>query len=315
MGRQLVKDDDAELGTCPVGSVYYKCRLNNFSGCCQSDPCANPGPDPCKDDDKPSTAPTSTNKVTSTDSPGTTPASSTTDTTLITSVLSTTDATGGPTAITESATLPTPTDSSQSNGDSASASLSQSQVVGASIGGTIGAIALLLIAFLLIRRHRISKRMSSTRGGSPTYFDEKSAIDQSQSSPKGASGENDVFAPFGGRANSHEIDRRQPDSQPVCIELDANEAENPNSSKQRPPSELPVTPKQGSSSRGSSQFHPSPLTPGTPGTQMSIQNQLMTRKDDQGESSGSQLDAHRATLNATDTERAKGYHALSWNSP
>ncbi|KAI1634332.1 hypothetical protein F4809DRAFT_528978 [Biscogniauxia mediterranea] len=327
MDRQLVKNDGADLGTCPIGSVYYKCKLNNFDGCCRADPCANPGPSPCKDEDSPSITPTSTSKTmdndsttsdaTSTESP-TTHASSVTGTTLVTSVLSTTDATGGPSAITETVSLPSPTGVSQgsdSSPSSSSSSLSKGEVVGASIGGTIGALALLLIIFLLIRRHRISKRMSSTRGNSPTFFDEKSVIDQTQSTPKGNSGENDVFAPFGGRANSQEVDRPSPTSRPGYIELDANDAEKVGSGK-RPVSELPLTPKQGSSSPGSSQFHPSPLTPGQPGTQMEIQNQLKAENGNYAEvNDDATVDSHRATLNATKNERANGYHALSWNNP
>ncbi|KAI0599350.1 hypothetical protein F4775DRAFT_122321 [Biscogniauxia sp. FL1348] len=328
MGRQLVKNDGADIGTCPIGSVYYKCKLNNFDGCCRTDPCANPGPSPCKDEDNPSATPTSTSQTsdndsttsdaTSTESP-TTHASSATGTTLVTSVLSTTDATGGPTVTTETVSLPLPTglnQGSDSSPSSSSSSLSKGEVVGASIGGTIGALALLLIIFLLIRRHRISKRMSSTRGTSPTLFDEKFVIDQTQSSPKGKGGENDVFAPFGGRANSQEIDRTVSTSRPGYIELDANDAERIGSG-QKPVSELPLTPKQGpSSSPGSSQYHPSPLTPGQPGTQMEIQNQLKAENGNYAKvNDDATVDSHRATLNPTKNERANGYHVLSWNGP
>ncbi|KAI5920818.1 hypothetical protein F4810DRAFT_401149 [Camillea tinctor] len=332
MSTQQTNNDNPTPGTCPIGSTYYVCKLNNFDGCCRTDPCANPGPSPCKDEDNPSITPTSTSQTTDNDSTTsdattttnspTTDASSATGTTFVTSVLSTTDATGGPTTITETVSLPSPTGLSQnsdpssspsSSSSSPSSSLSKGGVVGASIGGTLGAIVLLLIVYLLIRRHRISKRMSSTRGGSPAFFDEKLAIDQTQSTPKGIGGENDVFAPFGGRANSQDIDRPSPTSRPGYIELDANDAGGVSSS-QRPPSELPLTPKQGSSSPGSSQFHPSPLTPGQMGTQMEIQ--LKARNGKYTElNDDSPFNSHRATLNATKNELENGYHALSWNRP
>ncbi|KAI0489533.1 hypothetical protein F4859DRAFT_523474 [Xylaria cf. heliscus] len=105
-------------------------------------------------------------------------------------------------------------DESESNSGTAPP-LSDMTIAGASVGGAIGGIALLLLVFWLLRRRRLSKRMSSLRGESPTRppKNEKSTADRRHSLTGTALGTGDVFGgtclpPFSGQAQSQSLNRR-----------------------------------------------------------------------------------------------------------
>ncbi|KAI1336443.1 hypothetical protein F5Y15DRAFT_207448 [Xylariaceae sp. FL0016] len=353
--------------SCSAGSLYYKCKLNGFTGCCNFDPCNVESSDPCSEEgrghtsDKTSATSTMTEEpfitsstdtaeeTTSSDSTSTssvigasttTESASASDTssTFSTSVVSTSDSTGGASSMVE--TIPAATSTAESSDGSASVGgLSSGSIAGIAVGGAFAGIALIFLLSLCVRRRHLKKRMSSTRGTSPDGFDEKSTINQTQTgSSEAKSTENDpVFGPFGGRADqpykrkisgakteeSWPLRRDAPhdehagpsqlDSTPIYVELDSAEPQRSGDSLNAspfPPSAL----SSHQSSPTSPSFHPSPLTPGFPGTQMSIQGQLdQARAGDRG-SSNAPLGAPRATLNATMAERKNGHHATSWSN-
>ncbi|CAJ2513318.1 Uu.00g014370.m01.CDS01 [Anthostomella pinea] len=279
--RSLKQPRAGVPGTCPAGKVYYKCQTNGFDGCCTQDPCDELGPVPCVDD---IVAPTSSSSVTADDSDSTTMGTTTTEpptsiktstavaspmstdasttdtsttsaetTTLITSIMSTTDAAGLPTATTHTVLGPAPTSEAQNAEDDGPSSYNKTKVAGLSIGATIAGIFVLVVLFLLIRRQRIKMRQASIRGSTP--FDEKSLMDQTQSSRGTDNGENDVFGPFGGRAASPR--KTSPEKQ-LYAELDSKDT-------QRSASRGSSTKKPGSKTRDSVQ--PTPVTPLTPPSQ------------------------------------------------
>ncbi|KAI0014659.1 hypothetical protein F4780DRAFT_323165 [Xylariomycetidae sp. FL0641] len=391
---ERVPDGGLGPGQCPPnGGNFYICQKNGFKGCCKSDPCDADG---CRDDDDgahqttTTTAPTTTKPGTSQQSTPTTAAatfdedsssetitftptgtalSSITDqpptasqTSFTTTVLSTIDSTGGLVATT--ATLPIPSSTTTPSDNEKPSTLSTAAIAGASIAGTLGAIAILILIFISLRRRRISKRTPSRRGSPDDPYDDKGIMDQSRS-PSDAAGNHDIWAPFGGRANSPEGERPKPtsprkiprdahdartdeskplrgsmklarspydeapgpsqlDSQPVYVELDSTETERSSRRSVGPVSPLTAggedksSNSSGSRSSKASSFHPSPLTPGFPGTQMAIQCGL---RDSRGSASAgyekrdsriAPIGAHRATLNATVAERSSNRHVTSW---
>ncbi|KAF3007217.1 hypothetical protein E8E14_007541 [Neopestalotiopsis sp. 37M] len=85
----------------------------------------------------------------------------------------------------------------------ASGHLSDGAVAGVSVGTSVAFVALLGVAFFLLHRRRHAKRMPSYRDNMREEFNEKEPKQDSQ--PPAASGDGaDVFAAFGGRANSFE---------------------------------------------------------------------------------------------------------------
>ncbi|KAI3331833.1 hypothetical protein HD806DRAFT_529607 [Xylariaceae sp. AK1471] len=129
----------------------------------------------------------------------------------------------------------------------------------------------------------------------------------------------------------------QPNSQPMdYVELDSTETERPGPGsgpaaaniQQSPVS--PLSPPTLALPRRPSPldrqtFHPSPLTPGFPGTQMAIQNRFPNTNtntngyqnhqdnyDSANTSANAPRDAPRATLNATVDERTNNLYANSW---
>ncbi|KAI1826479.1 hypothetical protein F4861DRAFT_537057 [Xylaria intraflava] len=268
-------------------------------------------------------------------------------TTMDTTTLAT--ATGVPGNGTTSAdTIPTPSSTSPSKANGEKASLSRPAVLSISVGSAVGGLILLLLIFWLIRRRRLSKRMSSIRGDSPKP-DKKSSLDRPVSLTGTALGSQDVFAEFGGRVETHDdsykrpelyardarkdegwplsstpatepyrqdqqfsVSMAKPQPQFPCAELDSagNEYRGLDIRPGRPPHSMAVN-------------HPSPLTPGYPGTQMPMQhggggrNANYYRNGGQGQNQ-SQVRRNfanatpRATLNATADERLNNFYANSW---
>jgi hypothetical protein len=104
---------------------------------------------------------------------------------------------------TETGALPAPTPTATPA--SSSQALSTATIAGVSIGGLVGSLALVLLLFWLIRRRRLSKRMSSIRGGSPSKPDEKGRC-QSVTGTALHGHDDDVFAQFGGKSfRNHDL--------------------------------------------------------------------------------------------------------------
>ncbi|KAK8028045.1 hypothetical protein PG991_005101 [Apiospora marii] len=122
----------------------------------------------------------------------------------------TADDTPTPTATTITIPPPRQTGSStstplSSNNTGDSFTLGRAEIAGISVGGVIGGLLLLFVIFLVIRRRKLAKRMPSfVNARGRDQFDEK-LMHNSQNCAMGARSESngeDVFAPFGGRANS-----------------------------------------------------------------------------------------------------------------
>ncbi|KAI1130448.1 hypothetical protein F5Y10DRAFT_289412 [Nemania abortiva] len=357
----LARVQDIRRQNCEKGTVFYSC--GNFRGCCPVDPCAYMNePSPCAaatrtstsdgGDETTSTATqtstpttfiittesietsTSETEPTSSSSSATSSLTSSveasTTTTLATSV-NTSDLTSG---ATETVTAPASTSSSQASIENAS--LSRTAIAGVSIGGAVGGIALLLLAFWFIRRRRLSKRMSSLRGGSPmppATPDEKSQRRSLMDAAPYPRSE-DPFAEFGGAVRSRDGKRDSPrhtpkrpdegwplcaapipeeqpaqlDSQPAYVELDSTDNERPSPTTpcldpSSAGSSVPKSPSTVSSANRLSHLnaktHPTQLTPGFPGTQMAIQNRSSGSGDIQGRSQHDSEDPPRDTPRAT----------------
>ncbi|KAK8137715.1 hypothetical protein PG984_001095 [Apiospora sp. TS-2023a] len=96
------------------------------------------------------------------------------------------------------------TSSPKSDNTSSDFTLGRAEIAGISVGGVIGGLLLLFVIFLLIRRRKLAKRMPSFVDARGDQFDEK-LMHNNQKLATGARSESngeDVFAPFGGRANS-----------------------------------------------------------------------------------------------------------------
>ncbi|KAI0012921.1 hypothetical protein F4779DRAFT_507221 [Xylariaceae sp. FL0662B] len=113
-------------------------------------------------------------------------------------------------------------------------------------------------------------------------------------------------------------DTPQLDSRPVYIELDSTEAPRDGRKSSSPADPVsPMSTTRSSQGERTSLSHPIPLTPGYPGTQMSIQSQLesanMGHRDARQSLSSSQPNFPRATLKATPAERQNNQHVMSWS--
>ncbi|KAK6071073.1 hypothetical protein SCUP515_08096 [Seiridium cupressi] len=253
---------------CPVGSSYYICGGGQgtfWSGCCSTKGCASSVGCPADADinisiapDDPwatSTTTTETPRVTSgvgapvtaegsdTIETGTTTGTETftvpittssTDDFVTTSISSVDDSVTTPPTTAVSITVsPTAMSSvsSQPNGTNVGG-LPQTATAGIITGSTIAALVIFTIIFLLYRRRRQVRRMSSYRN---TFGDdEKDRSSHSQSA--GGQGSGDVFAPFGGnhhtlspshvgRVNSFE-DYQPLDPMPPSILISSNNHHN-----------------------------------------------------------------------------------------
>jgi hypothetical protein len=193
--RQSLRD--CLVGT---GTQWYTCN-NGFKGCCSENPCDGSCPDPPEIQHPFSTfsSATTVRKTTST-SPATSATASATTSSAGTSTgtdQSTISPTSTLTELTQSGTstaesIATPSDAVV---DHRVGSLSSAAVAGISVGGTLAISLVVLIAFLLLRRRRIMKRMSSIRARPPDVDNEPKFLTERRYS----NGEADVFAPFGGQ--------------------------------------------------------------------------------------------------------------------
>ncbi|KAI2635039.1 hypothetical protein GGS21DRAFT_490247 [Xylaria nigripes] len=236
-----------------------------------------------------------------------------------------------------SGTLPAPTSTAPSQNDGQEAYMSKSTVLAISIGSTLGGLALLALLFWLVRRRRLSKRMSSVRGDSPGPG-KNPGLDRQTSLTGTVLNSHDIFAEFGGRyqinnahpgtsanetgkdegwplsnAPSPEVPHQQVNT---AVELDSTET-----GSAGPVANGGMQPRR-TSLQGI--VHPSPLTPGFPGTEMAIQqgsgrNANFNRNGMQYQNQyQNPYPQHnfpnmpRATLNATDDERKNNLYANSW---
>ncbi|KAI0109573.1 hypothetical protein GGR51DRAFT_558265 [Nemania sp. FL0031] len=321
MGTSLVlaRLQRVERQDCPKNTHFFTC--GNMKGCCPVDPCKLQymyTVDPCsaalQDKNGGDEETTSTTTATSTSTPiffsitdgststsatdefitstseteQTSSASSSTTPSVTSSVETSTTAalpSGLSTSVsTSSATGALPAPTSAQGGSSENASLSRTAIAGVSIAGAVGGIALILLAFWLVRRRRLAKRMSSIRGGSPnppTTPDEKAQrLSLMNTAPYPQN--QDPFAEFGGAVNtpdrkynnsklarpdegwplcvrpmSEETSAGEPlpaqlDSRPACVELDAAEGEHLNPSPGPSPGPSPRSCSYPSPSVGSS---------------------------------------------------------------
>ncbi|KAI0124675.1 hypothetical protein BJ170DRAFT_469734 [Xylariales sp. AK1849] len=221
-----------------LDSQFYNC-FNGFWGCCWQDPCSEEEPvcpfDPSiytsisvtiDPDDATSTSfvsseatsgngppvtaegPSMTTRTASSASamPETTDGTSSTMISMTRSTWSTTSSTTD--------TPPTNTASSTPGISNSSSRISQGAVAGISIGAAVILLAMVCILILLIRRHKLSKRMPSCHDSTAkAYDDEKHDAHKNQTNSIGRGASDDVFAPFGGRATSFELS--QPLRSPV----------------------------------------------------------------------------------------------------
>ncbi|KAI8629254.1 hypothetical protein F5Y19DRAFT_485138 [Xylariaceae sp. FL1651] len=113
------------------------------------------------------------------------------------------------------------------------------------------------------------------------------------------------------------------DSRPVYVELDSAETARVGVDAgdiPQSPSTLSTISRRHSPLNNMQQIHPSPLTPGFPGTQMAIQNRMsepaggvdVVDPNHHRDSANAPRDAPRATLNATVDERVNNLYANSW---
>ncbi|RYP76336.1 hypothetical protein DL771_001775 [Monosporascus sp. 5C6A] len=364
--------------------------------------------------------------TTSTDAP----TSRTIDTVVIPSIIG-----DVPTASTIESSLTDPTSSSAANNSTSSTSeaepgpLSSSAIIGISVGSSSAVLLVGCLLFLLIRRRKRSNRAPSVRAASPPPHHGDKFVGMSLSQPTvfteptvGVNGDDDVFAPFGGRANSQrtlssppsshpprvhtraggssvrqshpsssdtfvntstsvasstrpvranttssdaiteevpepesprsgsgarsavarEITMVRPNSQPRCIELESAGSDGASAPEKATPAELPTPtyiscqnsrpsqaqtqsptpsnhqdacsrPVSGRTATGGA-AHPSPLTPGFPGTQMSIQGRAPDMEHDRqsGDAQQEQKSQLRPNLSPTSDEREKNQYVTSW---
>ncbi|KAI0966944.1 hypothetical protein F4678DRAFT_483563 [Xylaria arbuscula] len=231
-------------------------------------------------------------------------------TTLSTSVVSTGTSTNSATR-----TLPTPplpTTSTQDE-DSSGPHLPESAVVGVSIIGVAGVIGLLVVFFWYARRRRLSKRMSSCRGGStPLPSPSLSVFNFGRSGDPtgtaiGASSlpTSNIHTPYTQR-HQHQRKELPAEPEPTHAELDSGETQ------QVPDTTAPVT---GRPPLPAVRIHPPQLTPGFGGAHMAAQHY----DGGEGVNGQSLRDSTsfprvvpRATLNATEDERMNNQYANSW---
>ncbi|KAI1104179.1 hypothetical protein F4804DRAFT_308041 [Jackrogersella minutella] len=179
-----------ELGDCDSGFAFYNCNTG-FVGCCSVDAC---DPEGCPDDDK---QPAQSSSTTTSSPTSDTPISFITD--ASTPDQDGTSSSDPPTTIDYTSDWPaiatdtmvslsTATDSNTPNHTSTPPStptsnlaptepptqsaeqpprLSTAAVAGICVGGTTLTLIVLIIAALLIRRHRIAKRMAALPAASP----------------------------------------------------------------------------------------------------------------------------------------------------
>ncbi|KAI1079446.1 hypothetical protein F5B20DRAFT_590602 [Whalleya microplaca] len=120
-------------------------------------------------------------------------------------------------------------------------------------------------------------------------------------------------------------DTPQLDSRPVYVELDSGGDGLRHGRESSTPSDLvsPLSTAHSSHGGRESLSHPIPLTPGYPGTQMSIQSQLASTNTDNAHATHKRGSSQslassagnfpRATLRATRTERQNNQHVMSWS--
>ncbi|KAI0409056.1 hypothetical protein F4802DRAFT_593905 [Xylaria palmicola] len=327
----LLHPQDAQRQACPDHISFYHC--GGFRGCCAVDPCGYlDNTDPCKaaiadlegqDGDggvadtssterHTSTLPPRPSSVISTNTSGVTGSgtsaaetrsSSSVASLPLTSSAETPTTVDHTTFITDTSAIATtitlttlPTPSQEDSGDSSgNGPLSGAAVAGISVGGVAGGTALCLLLFWLLRRHRLSKRMSSVRGDespSPGGKSRRSLTGTalgtgvfSRFSSLGAPDRHDEGWPLcssgSGTGASQLGSQQHAGPRPAYAELDSTEMARlaPGPGPRSPP-RRPVPPGR--------PIHPSQLTPGYHGA------------------------VPRATLNATDEERVNNLYANSW---
>ncbi|RYP41622.1 hypothetical protein DL769_011556 [Monosporascus sp. CRB-8-3] len=129
------------------------------------------------------------------------PTSRTIDTVLTSSTIET--------ALTDPTSSSAANTSTSSTGEAEAGPLSSSAIIGISIGSSSAVLLLGCLLFLLIRRRKRSNRAPSVRAASPPRHHDDKFVGTSLSRPTvfteptvRVNGDDDVFAPFGGRANS-----------------------------------------------------------------------------------------------------------------
>ncbi|KAI1365036.1 hypothetical protein F5Y08DRAFT_194129 [Xylaria arbuscula] len=352
----------AERKDCPRGYGFYNCY--SFYDCCDVDPCDyeyGHASDPCyvagghplqetttittttttkhtqattladfttgdpETDTETETSTTDDPETSSSSSSTKTDASTTTTadgTTLSTSVISTSDA---PNSATRTLPAPLPTISSPTE----DSSLPNGTIAGISVVSAVGAILILTSFFWFARRRRMSKRMSSMRGTSPTPMDSPSlGFDFGFGTTGGGSSPasdthaqcSELPTPSGAQA-----EKKQPPAEPAPThaELDSSEMPRPIPNIQRTsstpvPDNTPTTQQQqqqqqpprystgsGALADYNRHLHPPLLTPGFRGGSV-VQNSR--------DSANFPWIQPRATLNATEDERKNNQYANSWSS-
>ncbi|KAI1436589.1 hypothetical protein GGR50DRAFT_692995 [Xylaria sp. CBS 124048] len=254
----------------------------------------------------PTTTETETDRESPTDDPMTTtdvdatpvPTATATSVTYFTGATNTGDETAIMTMTTTNGIPPataTPADATV-----AKATLSKVNMITISVGGSVGGIIVIGLMIWFIRRRLLSKRMSSIRGASPFVQDDKNPRAPSLTGTA-LGGDQDVFAEFGGRLPNPEpapgIFTREarkneawhasvPPPMPTpatATSITATTVSTPATAATRPgpqpvqSQEQPLSSPEPILGRSvPAMNHPSPLTPGQPGTQMAIQRSLTT---------------------------------------
>ncbi|KAI0526144.1 hypothetical protein F5B22DRAFT_271080 [Xylaria bambusicola] len=346
----------AARGDCTQGTVFYHC--GNFEGCCKVDPCAyRNSPKPCDEalDQQSSKSHESTKteehtQTTTTTLPDFTTRDPETDTETETSTTSdpdtstssqssthigasTTTATDGTTLSTSVAstssfpssatrTLPAPLPTNSSSSDDSG--LPNGTIAGISVISAIGVIVFLTSFFWYARRRRLSKRMSSLRGSSPTPMESPSmgfdfefntgrrgggdspAPPPPPPAPETRAGCSELYTPGAHPGNAQQMtvpEIREPE--PTHAELDSSETQRPNlgvQTTQAPDTTALPPPGRPSLPSAAGQLHPPLLTPGFRG------GSIQSNRD----SSNLPWVQPRATLNATEDERMNKQYANSW---
>ncbi|RYP07047.1 hypothetical protein DL764_002770 [Monosporascus ibericus] len=113
------------------------------------------------------------------------------------------------TALTDPTSSSAANNSTSSTGEAEAGPLSSSTIIGISIGSSSAVLLVGCLLFLLIRRRKRSNRAPSVRAASSPRHQDDKFVGMSLSRPTvyteptvGVNGDDGIFAPFGGRANS-----------------------------------------------------------------------------------------------------------------